>query len=193
MAATSAPTAKPKKLGLVFWLGILLLTAAAGAAAWATTSPLHFETTASGLQYQVVKEGEGPKAGASDYALVTYTGRLQDGTVFDSNAGRSPTPMPVSGVVPGFSEALQLMNKGATYRVRIPPELAYGAAGTPGGPIPPNATLEFDITLVDFQTLTPEQLQQLQMMQMMQQQGGGGEAPGGAAPQQGAPQGGGGR
>ncbi|MDQ3139836.1 MAG: FKBP-type peptidyl-prolyl cis-trans isomerase, partial [Pseudomonadota bacterium] len=96
---------------------------------------------------------------------------LEDGTIFDSTEGKEPVPLPVSGSIPGFAEGLQLMNKGATYRFRIPPELGYGAAGA-GGVIPPNATLEFDVTLRDFRVLSAEELQQLQMMQMMQQQQG---------------------
>ena len=171
MSVTAVPI-RPLKKGSVLklWLGIVVLVALAGAAAWWTTGRLHYQTTASGLQYRVIESGEGPNVGANDYALVEYVGRLEDGTEFDSSRGQ-PVPMQVSQVVPGFSEALQLMNKGAKYRVRIPPNLGYGAQGA-GGVIPPNATLEFDVTLVDFRTLTPEQRQQLEMMQMMQQQGG---------------------
>jgi len=194
MSVTAVPI-RPLKKGSVLklWLGIILLALLAAAAAWYTTGRLHFTTTASGLQYRVVEAGEGPNPGATDLALINYTGRLQDGTVFDSNRGREPVPLPVNGSIPGFSEALQLMNKGATYRLRIPPNLAYGAEGAGGGVIPPNATLEFDVTLVDFRALTPEQIQQMQMMQMMQQQGGmppgaEGAPPGG--PETGAPGGG---
>ena len=190
MSVTAVPI-RPLKKGSVLklWLGILLLALLAGAAAWYTTGRLHYTTTASGLQYRVVKAGEGPNPGASDLALINYTGRLQDGTVFDSNQGGQPVPLPVNGSIPGFSEALQLMNKGATYRLRIPPNLAYGEQGAGGGVIPPNATLEFDVTLVDFRALTPEQIQQMQMMQMMQQQGGmppGAEGGPGAGPPGGA-------
>lgn len=185
MSVTAVPIHPLKKGSLVkLWLGIAVLVLLAAAAAWFTTGRLHYETTASGLQYRVIEEGEGPNPGATDMALINYTGRLEDGTVFDSNEGGQPVPLPVNGSIPGFAEALQLMNKGATYRVRIPPNLAYGEAGA-GGVIPPNATLEFDVTLVDFRALTPEQIQQMQMMQMMQQQGGGMPpgAEGGASPQ----------
>lgn len=189
MSVTAVPIRPLKKGSVVkLWLGILLLALLAAAAAWYTTGRLHYTTTASGLQYRVVKAGEGPNPGASDIALINYTGRLEDGTVFDSNQGGQPVPLPVSGSIPGFSEALQLMNKGATYSLRIPPNLAYGAQGAGGGVIPPNATLEFDVTLVDFRALTPEQLQQMQMMQMMQQQGG---MPGGEAGAPGGPEAGG--
>ena len=182
MSVTAVPI-RPLKKGSVLklWLGIVVLVALAAGAAWYTAGRLQYETTSSGLQYRVIEAGEGPNVGVNDYALVEYVGRLENGTEFDSSRGQ-PVPMQVNAVVPGFSEALQLMNKGARYRIRIPPNLAYGATGA-GGIIPPNATLEFDLTLVDFRTLTPEQRQQLVMLQMMQQ-GGGGAPPGseGATP-----------
>jgi FKBP-type peptidyl-prolyl cis-trans isomerase FkpA len=186
MSVTAVPI-RPLKKGSVLklWLGILALALLAAAAAWYTTGRLHYTTTASGLQYRVVKAGEGPNPGATDLALINYTGRLEDGTVFDSNQGGQPVPLPVNGSIPGFSEALQLMSKGATYRLRIPPNLAYGEQGAGGGVIPPNSTLEFDVTLVDFRALTPEQIQQMQMMQMMQQQGG--MPPGAEGPEAGGP------
>ena len=186
MSVTAVPLRPLKKGSLVkLWLGIALLALLAAAAAWLTTGRLHYETTASGLQYRVIEAGEGPSPGATDLALINYTGRLEDGTVFDSNEGGQPVPLPVNGSIPGFSEALQLMSKGATYRVRIPPNLAYGPTGA-GGVIPPNATLEFDVTLVDFRALTPEQLQQMEMMRALQQGGGMPEGAEGAAPPDGA-------
>ncbi|MEA3016825.1 MAG: hypothetical protein QOI38_1547 [Sphingomonadales bacterium] len=184
MSVTAVPI-RPLKKGSVLklWLGIIVLVALAAGAAWYTAGRLRYETTSSGLQYRVIETGEGPNVGVNDYALVEYAGRLENGTQFDASPPGQPVPMQVNGVVAGFSEALQLMNKGARYRIRIPPNLGYGATGA-GGVIPPNATLEFDVHLVDFRTLTPEQRQQLEMMQMMQQQGGGGMPPGaeGATP-----------
>jgi FKBP-type peptidyl-prolyl cis-trans isomerase len=100
--------------------------------------------TPSGLRFQTIRSGTGGRPGPEDAVLITYEGRLADGTVFDAAA--EPIGFAVSGVVPGFAEALQLMAEGGTYRVWIPPELAYGAQG--GGPIPPNATLDFTVTLV---------------------------------------------
>lgn len=119
--------------------------------------------TETGLQYKVVKAGEGTSPQATDTVLVKYKGQLRDGTVFDQN---EQTPMPVSGVVPGFSEALQLMQKGGEYRIWLPSELAYGEA-SPGPQVPPNSLLIFDVTLIDF--ITQEQMQELQ--EQMQQQG----------------------
>lgn len=118
------------------------------------------QTTASGLQYKVLKAGEGGKPTDSDVALVSYKGTLRDGTVFDQN---ERTPMPVSQVVPGFSEGLKQMQKGGKYRLWIKPELGYGARAA--GPIPPNSVLVFDVELIEF--LPMAVLQQMQMQQMM--------------------------
>jgi len=110
--------------------------------------------TPSGLQYSVAAAGEGAKPGPTDYVLISYTGMLEDGTVFDQG---DHVPMPLTGVIPGFAEGLQLMSRGAKYRLRIPPALGYGAEAQ-GDKIPANATLVFDIELVDFRTL--EQIMQ---------------------------------
>lgn len=109
-------------------------------------------TTASGLQYEVLQAGDGKaKPTASSTANVKYTGKLMDGTVFDStdNHGGQPMEMGLSGVIKGWTEGIQLMTKGAKYRFYIPSDLAYGDSGA-GGVIPPGATLIFDIELVDF-------------------------------------------
>ncbi|MCM1519103.1 MAG: FKBP-type peptidyl-prolyl cis-trans isomerase [Pseudoflavonifractor sp.] len=105
------------------------------------------KTTASGLSYKVVKEGSGEKPAATDVAKVKYTGKLIDGTVFDSSEG-NVVDFPVSRVVPGFSEGLQLMTPGSTYIFYIPGNLAYGAQGAPQAGITPNATLTFEVELV---------------------------------------------
>ena len=151
MSVTAVPI-RPVKKGSVLklWVGLGALSLAAGALAWAGTSGHNYQTTASGLQYQVVKQGEGPHPAPTDIALIHYTGKLQDGTVFDTSEGKQPVPLPVTGSIPGFAEGLQLMNKGATYKLRIPSRLAYGPQGTPGGPIPPNADLDFEVQLIDF-------------------------------------------
>jgi FKBP-type peptidyl-prolyl cis-trans isomerase len=102
--------------------------------------------TPSGLRFETLRPGAGVKPTAGDQVLVTYEGHLADGTLFD--ASPQPTAFPVGGVVPGFAEALQLMQKGGRYRFWIPPALAYGPAGIPGA-IPPNAELEFIVSLID--------------------------------------------
>lgn len=105
-------------------------------------------TTASGLQYEVIKPGNGVKPTAADTVLVHYEGRLLDKTVFDSSYSRGqPAQFPLGQVIPGWTEGVQLMPTGAKYRFVVPPALAYGASGA-GGVIPPGAVLEFDIELL---------------------------------------------
>lgn len=111
------------------------------------------KTTASGLQYQVVSEGTGPKPKATDVVKVKYKGTLLDGKEFDSTDahGGEPATMPINRVIPGWSEGVQLMTVGSKYKFWIPAKLAYGEQGTPGGPIPPNAMLVFDVELVSIE------------------------------------------
>lgn len=109
------------------------------------------KTTASGLQYQVIKEGSGPKPKATDTVKVDYVGTLLDGTVFDSSIERKePAVFQVGQVIPGWAEAVQMMTVGSKYKVWIPSELAYGEQGA-GGKIPPNSTLSFDIDLLSIE------------------------------------------
>ncbi|WP_128546080.1 FKBP-type peptidyl-prolyl cis-trans isomerase [Larkinella soli] len=106
-------------------------------------------TTASGLQYEVVKAGTGPKPAAGDTVKAHYTGRLIDGTVFDSSVERGqPLEIPVNQVIQGWSEALQLMTVGSKWKLFIPAALAYGERGA-GPQIGPNSTLVFDIELIE--------------------------------------------
>ena len=105
------------------------------------------KVTESGLQYLVLKEGNGVKPGPNDAVTVHYTGRLIDGTVFDSSVERGePATFAVGQVIPGWVEGLQLMSEGAAWRLFIPSNLAYGPHGT--GPIQPNSTLIFDVQLL---------------------------------------------
>jgi FKBP-type peptidyl-prolyl cis-trans isomerase len=107
------------------------------------------QTTESGLQYRVIAEGEGKSPSADDQVTVHYTGRLIDGTVFDSSVERGqPATFPVNGVIPGWVEALQLMQVGDKWELVIPSDLAYGPGGT-SGPIGPNETLIFEVELLD--------------------------------------------
>lgn len=105
-------------------------------------------TTASGLQYEVITEGSGPKPGATDTVTVHYKGTLTNGTQFDSSYDRGePISFPLNRVIAGWTEGLQLMSVGSKYRLTIPSNLGYGAAGA-GGVIPPNATLIFEVELL---------------------------------------------
>lgn len=107
------------------------------------------KTTPSGLQYEVIKEGDGPQPTAADQVVVHYTGKLIDGTVFDSSENRGvPATFGVTQVIPGWVEALQLMKVGSTWRLFIPSALAYGPQGA-GGIIGPNQTLIFDVSLLE--------------------------------------------
>lgn len=108
------------------------------------------KTTASGLQYQVITEGKGVKPKATDAVRVQYKGMLLDGKTFDSSYDRKePAVFPLSQVAPGWSEGVQLMPVGSKYKLWIPGSLGYGEKGTPGGPIPPNATLVFEVELLE--------------------------------------------
>jgi FKBP-type peptidyl-prolyl cis-trans isomerase len=164
---TAVPLRPVGKSGVVaLWVGIaVLLTAGIGGAYAASEKavvsalpPEQFlannakrhgvKTTASGVEYQVIKAGTGAAPTASDVALVEYRGTLLNGTQFDATKPGQPAQLPVGQVVPGFAEALMLMPKGAKYRVWLPPQLAYG--DREAGPIPANSVLVFDITMVDF-------------------------------------------
>jgi FKBP-type peptidyl-prolyl cis-trans isomerase len=104
--------------------------------------------TSSGLQYEVVSEGTGPKPTAANWVRVNYQGTLLDGTVFDDSKNfEDPAEFPLSGVIPGWTEGIQLMNVGSSYKFYIPAELGYGAEGV--GPIPPYSLLIFEVDLLD--------------------------------------------
>jgi len=167
MSVTAVPLRPIKKGSLVrLWVGIGLIAAVGVGAAWAGTAKLvaaavpptealaangkrgGVTTTASGLQYEVLKASQGPKPTMNDIVLADYEGKLMDGEVFDSSARNGgPVTLPVAGMIPGFTEALQLMTKGSKYRFWIPAELAYGSQGAGDGAIPPDSPLIFDVEL----------------------------------------------
>lgn len=110
-------------------------------------------TLASGLQYQVIKEGSGDTPSANDTVVTHYKGTLIDGTVFDSSyARKQPATFPVKNVIKGWTEALQLMKAGSKWKLFIPSHLAYGSRGA-GRAIGPNSTLIFDIELLEVKKL----------------------------------------
>jgi FKBP-type peptidyl-prolyl cis-trans isomerase len=107
------------------------------------------KTTASGLQYQVISQGTGARPAPTDTVEINYTGTFVNGQVFDASSKHNPpgpASIPLAGVIPGFREGLQLMQVGGHYKLFIPSSLAYGSEPQP--PMPPNATLIFDVTLV---------------------------------------------
>ncbi len=169
MSEVTAVPLRPIKRGslTILWAGIALLVASgiglsvAGTAKQVAMAEPASEflarnakksgvvTTASGLQYQVLEEGAGPKPTVNDMVVVEYDGKLANGKTFDSSAEHGgPATLPVGGLIPGWVEGLQLMSAGSSYRMWIPPELAYGEMGAGNGVIPPNALLVFDVKLL---------------------------------------------
>jgi len=113
-------------------------------------------TLPSGLQYKILKEGSGPKPTATDSVVCNYKGTLINGTEFDSSYKRGePATFPVTGVIKGWTEALQLMPVGSKWQLFVPADLGYGPRGTPGGPIGPNATLIFEVELMSIKEKPP--------------------------------------
>lgn len=183
MSVTAVPLRPIAKGALAkLWIGVGLAVAVAAGGAYLGTqsaavanagTPEQFlawnakqagvVTTASGLQYKVVEEGKGEKPTDSDAVLVSYKGTLRDGKVFDENPQAS---FPVAGVVPGFSEGLKLMSRGAKYRLFIPPALGYGEQ-SPAEVIPANSVLVFDVELLDFRSMAEIQAE----MQRMRESG----------------------
>lgn len=126
--------------------------AKAASAAWLKEKEAEdgVKKTDSGLLYKVITTGEGDKPSATDTVKVDYEGSLMDGTVFDSSYKRGEAiTFPLNGVIPGWTEGLQLMPVGSKYELYIPADLAYGPGGT--GPIPPNAALKFVVELHDIE------------------------------------------
>ncbi|MFN3509860.1 MAG: FKBP-type peptidyl-prolyl cis-trans isomerase [Tsuneonella troitsensis] len=168
------------------WLGVIAAVLLGAGIAWASVP--------AGVEVDTITEGAGPTPGPSDVVFIKYVGKLADGTEFDrSQQLPFPTngiipdgmPMQVSGVVPGFAEGLQQMQKGGKYTLRIPADKGYGATPPPGAPIPPNADLVFEVEMIDFMSEEDAQrrFQVLQqMMQGQQGQGGAPQGPGGGAP-----------
>lgn len=197
-SVTAVPIPPTKRSYLVWlWIGVAAAVAIAGVLAWYGTNTAAIRgalpndkflaanktqsgviETASGLQYEVLKEGTGGSPVDGDITLAMYKGMLRDGTQFD--ASQQPTPLPVTGMIPGFTEALKLMKKGGKYRLWIKPELGYGAEARKDQQgkevIPANSLLVFEVELFEFMP----QAQFMQMMQQQQQMGGG--MPGGPPP-----------
>ena len=195
MSVTAVPL-QPVKRSYKTWLwaGLVLAIAIAVALAWRGTQYLTeeqllnwnkhqsgVETTASGLQYKVLTPGTGPAAAEGDGAALVIHGVLTDGKEFQPE---TPMRMQVGQpMIPGFTEGVKLMKKGAKYRFWVPPSLGYGAPGAPPSPLS-KKVLVFDVEMTEL--IPAQMLQQMMMQQQLQQQQGG--APGGPPP--GGPEGG---
>ena len=169
-------------------LGIVIGLAIAGAFAWFTAP--------KGVRVHEVTAGAGAHPKPDDVVFVRYTGKLDNGTVFDKSQdppypvpGIMPagTPLPLANMLPGFKEAVVKMQKGGKYEVTIPAEKAYGASPPPGSPIPANANLKFDIELLDFMPMAEaeKRFQVLQQAMAQRQQQQAPAVPGAASPKAG--------
>lgn len=150
------------------WLGIAVVALLGATVAYATMP--------AAVDVETITAGKGESPTRTDVALVNYKGTLPDGKVFDEG---KQAVLPLDGVVPGFTKALEQMQRGGKYKVHIPSELAYGDKAA--GPIPANTDLDFEIELIDFKSRAEIEQQQRIMQQLQQMQGGG--VPGAAGPQ----------
>ena len=143
MSVSQVPIQPIKKGSLTkLWLAIVLLAAIAFAIAW--TGAGQFKT----VKVDTVAAGSGPAITELDGVIIEYTGRTEDGTVFDTTDGRGPAAFLVAQVVPGFREALTHMQQGGRYKILIPGRLAYGPNPPPGSPLKANEDLSFDVHVV---------------------------------------------
>lgn len=149
MSVTAVPIRPlPRGSVLKLWIGLIVLMLIAAAIAWFGTAGQQRIRTATGLQYQVIEEGEGEAITPADLALIHFIARREDGEVFADTRRGEPIPAAVGNFVPGFDEALQLMRQGSHFRIWIPPELGYGDTPPPGAPFEAGETLVFDIQVL---------------------------------------------
>jgi FKBP-type peptidyl-prolyl cis-trans isomerase FkpA len=144
MSVTQVPL-QPVAKGTLpkLWLAIAALIALAYGIAWLGAG--QFKT----VTVETVAAGSGPSIGELDGVFIEYTGRTEDGTVFDTTEGRQPIPVLVGQTVPGFKQALVQMQKGGRYKILIPGRLAYGKNPPAGSPIKPDEDLAFDVHVVE--------------------------------------------
>jgi FKBP-type peptidyl-prolyl cis-trans isomerase FkpA len=126
------------------WIGFIIVIGAGIALAWLGAHSVRQRV----VQVETVHAGAGRTIQPQDGVLIEYEGRLENGKVFDSSAGKGPVPLLASQVIPGFADALTQMQEGGQYKIHIPSKLGYGANPPADGPIPPNADLNFDVKVV---------------------------------------------
>lgn len=158
------------------WLGVAAAALAAGGLAWATLP--------GSVDIETIKAGTGPSPTIADVVQINYKGSLENGKVFDQG---ERAVFPVEGVIPGFTQALEKMQRGGKYKVEIPAALAYGAQEqrnpqTGAVEIPANSDLVFEIELIDFKSRAEIEAQMRMMQQLQQMQGGAGGPAGAGAP-----------
>ena len=199
MSVTSVPIQPIKKGSIAkFWVGMAVVVLTGAALAWWGTASIRTDhatddqffannagtdgvvTSKTGLQMQTVKGGEGKSPTSEDVVLVAYKGTLRDGTVFDENP---QAPMEVNGVVPGFSEALQKMQRGGKYKIWIPGALGYGENPPPNSPLKANSTLIFEVELLDFRSRAEVEAMRKEAEAAQKKQGAAGGAPQGMPPE----------
>lgn len=206
MSVTAVPLQPVKKsVRIWIWLGVIVAIAAAFGMAWMGTrdqvmakmtneeflawnkTRANVKTTASGLQYEVIKEGEGPLAEEGGAVFLNYEGTFRDGKTFDKSQQATPFPVQDGASIPGFYEGLKLMKKGGEYRLWIPANLAYGERSPDPTRLPPNSMLIFKVS-VDRLMSAKDVQDMMRMQQQMQGPPPGAEGgPQGAPPQGGAP------
>ena len=144
--ATAEAAHRPAHRGrsVKLWLAFLVIIAAGVGIAWIGVHSVRGRT----VQVETVTPGSGPLVTSQDGVLIDYEGRLTTGKVFDSSAGKGPVPILAGQTIPGFAEALTRMQEGGHYKVHIPSKLGYGHEPPAGGPIPPDADLDFDVKVV---------------------------------------------
>lgn len=144
--STAEAAHRPDRSGrsVALWIGFLIVIAAGVGLAWLGAHSVRQRV----VQVETIHPGKGPTIQAQDGVLIDYEGRLSDGKVFDSSAGKGPVPLLANQVIPGFADALSRMQEGGQYKIHIPAKLAYGANPPPGAPIPPNADLDYDVKVV---------------------------------------------
>lgn len=152
------------------WVGVGAAIVFAAGVAWSALP--------AGVEVDTITAGSGEMPSETDVVFVNYKGMLEDGTVFDQS---QPAAWPVPGIlpegsalsleqmIPGFREGLLQMQKGGTYTIEIPSDMAYGATPPPGAPIPPNADLTFEVELIDFMSREEAEQRYNQMMSALQQ------------------------